>query len=79
MSLDAKVAAVVEGGDVRGVATEAFPPEVLGYLRAVVRDEVDASDIFSQFAEDLWKCSFAPPAPSGRSLPATRSEIGGAS
>lgn len=58
MSLDARVAAMVEGGDVGGAATEAIQglgPEVLGYLHALVRDEVDASDIFSQFAEDLWK------------------------
>ncbi len=58
MSLDARVAALVEGGDVGRAATEAIQklgPEVLGYLNALVRDEVDASDIFSQFAEDLWK------------------------
>ena len=28
---------------------------MLGYLTAVLRNEDDAHDVFSQFAEDLWK------------------------
>ena len=32
----------------------ATAPTVLGYLTAVLRNEDDAHDVFSQFAEDLW-------------------------
>jgi RNA polymerase sigma-70 factor (ECF subfamily) len=32
-----------------------YGPQVLGYLTAVLRDEDDAHDVFSQFAEDLWR------------------------
>ena len=45
-------------GDQRGAATEAlraFGPKILGYLQAVLRDEADAADAFSIFAEHLWK------------------------
>jgi RNA polymerase sigma-70 factor (ECF subfamily) len=30
-------------------------PQVLSYLLALLRSEADAYDVFSQFAEDLWK------------------------
>jgi len=44
-------------GDVRSAATEAIrglAPEVLRFLRALLRDEADAADAFSEFAEHLW-------------------------
>jgi RNA polymerase sigma-70 factor (ECF subfamily) len=45
-------------GDHRGAATEAIQrlgPQVLGYLRSILRNEMDAADAFGVFAEDLWK------------------------
>src|SRR5512138_3790203 len=33
----------------------ALGPKILGYLRAVLRDEGDAGDAFSAFAENLWR------------------------
>jgi RNA polymerase sigma-70 factor (ECF subfamily) len=45
-------------GDLAGAATEAIRwlgPAILRYLRALLRDEADAADAFSQFAENLWK------------------------
>ena len=44
--------------DLHGAATEALRwlgPEVLGYLTAMIRSEADAAEVFSQFAEDLWR------------------------
>ena len=55
---EAKVLASLDAGDVKGAATEAiraYGPQVLGYLTAVLKDEDDARDVFSQFAEDLWR------------------------
>lgn len=37
------------------VALRGFGPEVLGYLSAMSRSEVDANDAFSLFCEDLWR------------------------
>jgi RNA polymerase sigma-70 factor (ECF subfamily) len=45
-------------GDVRLAATEAIRslgPRILGYLRAILRDESDATEAFSIFAENLWR------------------------
>jgi len=56
--LESRILSLLDGGDVSGAATEAlrgFGPQVLGYLTAVLRNEDDAHDVFSQFAEDLWK------------------------
>ena len=56
--LEPRILALLDAGDISGAATEAlrgFGPQVLGYLTAVLRDEDDAHDVFSQFAEDLWR------------------------
>ena len=56
--LEPRILALLDAGDVSGASTEAlrgFGPQVLGYLTAVLRDEDDAHDVFSQFAEDLWR------------------------
>ncbi len=56
--LDGRIYALLDVGDVKGAATEAIRglgPQVLGYLAAVLKDEDDARDVFSQFAEDLWR------------------------
>jgi RNA polymerase sigma-70 factor (ECF subfamily) len=52
------IAARLDQGNLHATATEvmqAYGPQVLGYLVAVLRDEDDAREVFSQFAEDLWK------------------------
>jgi RNA polymerase sigma-70 factor (ECF subfamily) len=56
--LEPRILALLDAGDVSGAATEAlrgYGPQVLGYLTAVLRDGDDAHDVFSQFAEDLWR------------------------
>jgi RNA polymerase sigma-70 factor (ECF subfamily) len=58
MSVEARVQALLASGNLRGAATEAiqgYGPKVLGYLRSILRDDADASDAFSHFAEDLWR------------------------
>lgn len=50
--------AAVGLGDLSGAATAAIQelgPSILGYLRSVLRDETDAAEAFSRFAEDLWR------------------------
>ena len=45
-------------GDHRGAATLALRehgPKILGYLQVVLRDDADAADAFSVFAEHLWR------------------------
>lgn len=37
------------------VALEGYGREVLGYLIAIMRSEEDASEVFSQVGEDLWR------------------------
>jgi RNA polymerase sigma-70 factor (ECF subfamily) len=58
MLVEAKVQELLSAGDLRGAATAAiqgFGPKVLGYLRSILRDDNDAADAFSNFAEDLWR------------------------
>ncbi len=58
MGVDERVHEAFDRGDFDGAATEAlrgYGPEIRGYLLAMIRDEEDASDVFSQFAEDAWK------------------------
>ena len=58
MTVEEQIKATLAGGDHRAAATEAlraYGPKILGYLQAVLRDEADAADAFSIFAEDLWK------------------------
>jgi len=56
--LQDRVRQLVAAGDASGAATEALRalgPEILRFLRSVLRDEEDAADAFSHFAESLWK------------------------
>lgn len=49
---------LMAAGDVTGAITLAlrtYGPEVYGYLRAIHRDAGDADEVFSLFAEALWK------------------------
>ena len=57
-ALEARIAAALDATDWDAAATTAiagYGPEILGYLIAVTRDRADAQEIFSSFAEDLWK------------------------
>jgi len=57
MTTEARVQALLAAGDHDGAASEAIRglgPKVLGYLRSILRDDQDAADAFSAFAEDLW-------------------------
>lgn len=58
MSIEEQIRATLAQGDHRAAATEtlrAYGPKILGYLQAVLRDEADAADAFSIFAEHLWR------------------------
>ncbi|HSN93097.1 MAG TPA: sigma-70 family RNA polymerase sigma factor [Anaeromyxobacteraceae bacterium] len=58
MASEKRIDDLIARGDVRGAATEAiraFGPRILGYLHAILRDEADAGEAFSIFAESLWR------------------------
>jgi RNA polymerase sigma-70 factor (ECF subfamily) len=58
MAEEERVEALLAQGELRAAATEAIRllgPRILGYLRAVLRDENDAAEAFSIFAESLWR------------------------
>jgi RNA polymerase sigma-70 factor (ECF subfamily) len=58
LAADDQVKALLEAGDTPEAATVALRdlgPSILRYLRSLLRDEADARDAFSQFAENLWK------------------------
>lgn len=58
MALEEEIRELLTAGDAPGAATLAIRrlgPEVLRYLRALLRNEGDAEDAFSQFAENLWR------------------------
>ena len=57
-AIQRRVQELVDRGDAGAAATEALRalgPEILRFLRSVVRNEEDAADAFSHFAENLWK------------------------
>jgi RNA polymerase sigma-70 factor (ECF subfamily) len=57
-SVEAVLGALLERGDLHGAATQAlrsYGPQILVYLRAVLRDEEAASEAFSRWGEGLWK------------------------
>lgn len=56
--LDERIRALMDRGDLAAAATaaiEALGPGVLRYLRSFLRDEDDAADAFSIFAENVWR------------------------
>jgi len=58
MTTEARVQELLAAGDHKGAASEAIRglgPKVLGYLRSILRNDEDAADAFSHFAEDLWR------------------------
>jgi RNA polymerase sigma-70 factor (ECF subfamily) len=57
-SLESRVQQLIDAGNVSAAATEALRtlgPEILRFLRSVLRDEEDAADAFSHFSENLWR------------------------
>jgi RNA polymerase sigma-70 factor (ECF subfamily) len=57
-TVQSRVQQLIDAGDTSAAATEALRalgPEILRFLRSVLRDEEDAGDAFSHFAENLWK------------------------
>ncbi len=58
MPAEDRIDALLAAGDLRGAAGEAvraLGPRILGYLHAVLRDDADAAEAFSAFAESLWR------------------------
>jgi RNA polymerase sigma-70 factor (ECF subfamily) len=58
MPTELQIQAFLAQGDHKGAASEAirgYGPKVLGYLRSILRNDEDAADAFSVFAEDLWR------------------------
>lgn len=58
MSVASRAADLLARGSTDEAATaviEALGPEILGYLRAVLRDEAVAGDAFSHLAEGVWR------------------------
>lgn len=55
--LEVQIQSLYQSGDLRAAATktiEGYGPEVFGFLVALLHDERDACDVFSQTCEDLW-------------------------
>jgi RNA polymerase sigma-70 factor (ECF subfamily) len=53
-----QIKALLGVGDLQGAATrtiEHYGPELLGFLVTLLRSEQDASEVFSQSCEDLWR------------------------
>jgi RNA polymerase sigma-70 factor (ECF subfamily) len=58
MEVEQRVAAQLAAGDYRAAATETirgYGPRILGYLYRLLRNESDAADAFSLFAEQVWR------------------------
>lgn len=58
MSTEERVRELLAAGDLEGAATAALRglgPQILRYLRSLLREEAAATEAFSQFAENLWK------------------------
>jgi RNA polymerase sigma-70 factor, ECF subfamily len=56
--LEQRIRALCEAGDKKRAATlllEGYGREIFGFLVARLRDRDAASEVFSQFAEDLWR------------------------
>jgi RNA polymerase sigma-70 factor (ECF subfamily) len=55
--LEGDIRKALDSGDLEGatdLAVRGYGPQVLGYLRAILRSEPDASEVFSIFCEFLW-------------------------
>jgi RNA polymerase sigma-70 factor, ECF subfamily len=57
VDLEEHIGRLREAADLHGAATKAiegYGPELFGFLVILLRDEDDASEVFSQTCEDLW-------------------------
>jgi len=57
MTLESRVQSLLQDGDPGGAAgavIDALGPAILRYLRSMLREEDDAGDAFSQWAENVW-------------------------
>jgi RNA polymerase sigma-70 factor (ECF subfamily) len=57
VDIEARLRELLKASDLRAAATvaiEGYGPEVLGFLVALLRDEEEAREAFSQACEDLW-------------------------
>jgi RNA polymerase sigma-70 factor, ECF subfamily len=55
---DSALKALVEAGDLEGATTlfmERYGGDILAFLVVRLRDQSEASDVFSQFTEDFWR------------------------
>jgi RNA polymerase sigma-70 factor (ECF subfamily) len=55
--LEQQLTELLAASDLRAAATAAvrgYGPELVGYLRAVLRDPTDADEVFSRVCEKLW-------------------------
>ncbi len=53
-----RIRTLLAAGDATAAAEEAiraFGPKILGYVHAILRDDADAGDAFSVWAEHLWR------------------------
>jgi RNA polymerase sigma-70 factor (ECF subfamily) len=58
MTTEERIQALLAGGDVRGAthdAIRAYGPAIHGYLHAVLRNQADAEDAYSMWAEHLYR------------------------
>jgi RNA polymerase sigma-70 factor (ECF subfamily) len=58
VSLERRLTELLTARDLRAAATEAvrgYGPELVGYLRALLRDPNQADEVFSGVCEKLWK------------------------
>jgi RNA polymerase sigma-70 factor (ECF subfamily) len=57
VELEDRIRLLREAGDLRGAASlavDGYGAELFGFLRALLHNEHDASEVFSQTCEDLW-------------------------
>jgi RNA polymerase sigma-70 factor (ECF subfamily) len=57
VDVEEQIRSLLEGGQLHDAATKAlneYGSELFGFLLSLIRDEQDASDVFSQTCEDLW-------------------------
>lgn len=58
MEVEEQIASAMAAGDHRAAATElirGYGPRILGYLNVLLRNDLDAADAFSLFAEQVWR------------------------
>ncbi len=56
--IEGAIAAALDAGDLERAASltlRHYGPEILGFLMAQLRSDQHAEDVFSMFAEDLWR------------------------